>query len=879
MKYAKSALALAMFFTLGGCGGSDNSAEQPPGPVVGQEIQEREPDQQTDPVEKVGDGIIRVLSNRADLISAGDALVEIEIPAPENRDGAKLFLNGSEFSPDLVPVAEREGAVRTLVEGLSVGENELRLVLPGNGVVTQTIVNHPAGGPVFSGPQVQPWTCTNDAAIDEQCNQAPDYEIKYVPASVFDQYTANFDPQSPGISNAFVPYDPENPPAEEDVATVTTDEGMTVPFIVRVERGVLNRDRYQIMSLFQPDQPWDGTRPQAQWNGKVLIHHGGNVGVSYAMGNPPNGDISGTAPDGFEVLLGDSISVALSKGFVTLSTAQANLGHNVNLVTAAESLVMSKEHIVEQYGPIRYTIGTGCSGGAIAQQHIANAYPGIYQGLIVQCSYPDVWTTATQFADYNLLNEYFGNQVPESPDDLTGFFEALLTSDYLALQWPALYGHLPINPVVSDLAFFPSAFPDQENCPGLNGKAEVYDKVERPDGLRCGLIDYMVTQFGTRTPDAWSPNEQLLSRGFAGIPLDNVGVQYGLRALQDGTITADQFLAVNREIGGFDVDIDYQAERTVADPEALTNAYRTGAINTAENVANIPIIDLRGPDPGIAHDAYHSWQTRARIQATQGHSRNHTIWFGAFPLAGDSIYTTEALYVMDDWLSNIEADTSSNGIEERVIANKPLEARDRCLPVSSLLSEHGPFVPYTGNLLTPNPTWTQADMLSFPEFPAELGQILDIATGQVCGLDLGELGLPEIITDPLSPITDEVVSIQQLVVQTRFGTPRTVAGDDIRTLTNKCQLKPVDPADYPVNLLNGTYDSEALAREVAKIFPDGVCDYSKSPVGEVPTLTWLQYGDESDRVTGGDPLPAHEQNVAGWAAPAFEVNLSPRSDL
>ncbi|SDW28286.1 DUF6351 family protein [Marinobacter mobilis] len=877
-------LVAAVAAVLSGCGGggsdSDSSQNQVLAPVVGQETHERGgPVVDPGPVEMIANAAIQVLSNRADLVSAGDALIDIHIPQPEDRDGAKLFLNGSQIHPELVPVIDQDGVSRALVSGLAIGANELKLVLPGNGVVTANITNHPAGGPVFSGPQVEPWTCTNGAAVDDQCNQPPQYQLQYVPASTFDQYMTNFDPQSPGIPNAFVPYDSENPPADGDIATVTTDHGVTVPYIVRIETGVLNRDRYQIMSLFQPDQGWTGTHPQPQWNGKVLIHHGGNVGVSFAMGNPPNGDISGTAPDGFEGVLGDSISVALSKGFVTLSTAQANLGHNVNLVTAAESLVMSKERIVEQYGPIRYTIGTGCSGGAIAQQHIANAYPGIYQGLIVQCSYPDVWTTATQFADYNLLNEYFGNQMPESPEDLASFFETLLTSEYLLLQWPALYGHLPVNPVVSDLAFFPSAYPDQESCPGLNGKAEVYHKQDRPDGLRCGLIDYMATQFGTRTPEVWSPNEQLLSRGFGGIPLDNVGVQYGLRALQDGTITADQFLAVNREIGGFDVDIDYQAGRTVADPLALTNAYRTGAINTAENLANLPIIDLRGPDPGIAHDAYHSWQTRARLQTVQGHARNHTIWYGAFPIAGDSIYATEALYVMDDWLAGIEADNSAGGIADKVIANKPLEARDRCLSVSSLLSEHGPFVPYTGNLLTPNPTWTQADMLAFPEVPAELGQILDIMTGQVCGLELGDLGLPPIITDPLSPITSEVVAAQQLVVQTRFGTPRTVAGDSIETLANKCQLKPVDPADYPVNILNGTYDSEAMAREVATIFPDGVCDYSKPGVGTVPTQTWLQYGGEAERIVGGEPLANNADLVSGWAAPSFEVNLAPRSDL
>ncbi len=156
---------------------------------------------------------------------------------------------------------------------------------------------------------------------------------------------------------------------------------------------------------------------------------------------------------------------------------------------------------------------------------------------------------------------------------------------------------------------------------------------------------------------------------------------------------------------------------------------------------------------------------------------------------------------------------------------------------------------------------------------------MDVVTGQVCGLDLGALGLPSVITDVLSPIADEVVSAQSLIVQTRFGTPRTVAGDGIETLNNKCALKPVDPADYPANLLTGTYDPEAMAREVAKIFPDGVCDYSQPPVGAVPTETWLHYGDGTSAVIGGDPLPAHPAPVAGWASPSFQVNLHPRSAL
>lgn len=863
--FSRNALVAAVVLALAGCGGSGSDSASVSSGTGSENAQPAKPGGPKALPE--GEGEIRVLSNRADLISGGDALVEV---VAENLQDARVFLNDEDITGQFQEAGE--GAWRGLVNGLKLGSNTLEVLLErGKSRIATTITNHPKGGPVFSGPQVQPWNCTNAAAVDEACNQPPEFSFKYVPAEQFTRLFTEFDPEDPGLPDAFLPYDPENPPADEDIATITTDEGMELPFIVRVETGVLNRDRYQVMSLYQPGEEWTALAPQEQWNGKVLVHHGGNVGVSYGMGNPPNGDVSGLT-NGNELLLGDSISVALARGFVTLSTAQSNLGHNANLVTAAESLVMAKEHIVEQYGPIRYTIGTGCSGGAIAQQHVANAYPGIYQGLIVQCSYPDVWTTATQFADYNLISNYLGLQAPESPEDAPGFFEGLLNNGLLPTQWPFLYGHLPINPVVSDLAFFPAAYPDQEDCPKLPDGVEVYHPEERPGGLRCGLIDYMKSQFGERSPEVWSPNEQLLGYGFGGIPLDNEGVQYGLRALQGGLISGQQFLDLNREIGGFNVDIDYQPGRTRGDLQAITNAYRTGAINTGENFEGVPIIDLRGPDPGLAHDAYHSWQTRARIEAVQGHSLNHVIWYGAFPIAGDTVFATEALLVMDQWLAGIEQDEQGGELPEKLVRNRPDTARDRCLSLSGVTADSGLVLPLTGGLLYPDPVVPGLEYL--PTLPPEVGQILDVATGQVCGLDLGDLGLPPLVTDLLAPITEPVVELQALLVQTRFGTPRTVAGDDIRTLNNKCQLKPVDPADYPVNLTTGVLNSENFARRVAEIFPNGVCDYSKPPVGQVPTQVWLQYGNSEQVVYGGEPLPESETAVSGWASDAFEVTLS-----
>jgi Tannase-like family of unknown function (DUF6351) len=65
--------------------------------------------------------------------------------------------------------------------------------------------------------------------------------------------------------------------------------------------------------------------------------------------------------------------------------------------------------------------------------------------------------------------------------------------------------------------------------------------------------------------------------GFARRPFDNVGVQYGLKAFNDGKITFEQFVDLNRRVGGHDIDGNVTAARTVADSEALRIAFRSGS--------------------------------------------------------------------------------------------------------------------------------------------------------------------------------------------------------------------------------------------------------------------------------------------------------------
>jgi hypothetical protein len=282
-----------------------------------------------------------------------------------------------------------DGAYTGLITGLAVGENLVTARTPDGGVAQITIDNHPQGGPVFAGPQLGPYQC-QEGAKDAQCNQPPTYSFLY----------KSTDPTKPGLQ----PYDPQNPPS--DVATTTTDQGRTVPFVVRREDGMADRDRYSVLTLFTPGRSWKPWAAQQQWNHKVLVTHGGGCGASYTPGTVRLEDYAGTIPFDFPGTE-QSYVTALGKGFAVASAALNNTGHQCNLPQEAEAMMMLKERVVEAYGTIRYTIGTGCSGGSIAQHTIANAYPGIYQGLVTTCSYPDTLTAGAQFADYHLLRLYF----------------------------------------------------------------------------------------------------------------------------------------------------------------------------------------------------------------------------------------------------------------------------------------------------------------------------------------------------------------------------------------------------------------------------------------------------------------------------------------
>jgi hypothetical protein len=602
--------------------------------------------------------VIKVLSNRADLISAGDALIELLLPVGVPLYSLSIDRDGQDVTGAFA--VRSNGRTMGLVTGLANGTNVLTVrgwhVAPSS----VTIVNHPNGGPVTSGPQLQPWTCRNPDAVDAQCNQPPVYSYFYKSTDL--------------LKSGFLAYDPQNPPS--DVATTTTDEGLTAPFIVREETGYQDRDQYRIAALFQPNKPWTAMEPQPQFNHKLLINHGASCGVDYQSGGAPSvlpsSDteiplVGVSLPIGLPIdFLDDATERALGKGFAVMSTALDNSGHNCNLALQAESVIMAKERVVEQYGELRYTIGEGCSGGSLAEQWIANAYPGIYQGILPTCSFPDAWSTATQFADYHLLLAY----LLDSSKWGSGVF-------WLPTQMADVQGHLTIiNSEVSDQAQFHVAVPT-DDCSGISDEQR-YDPENNPGGVRCTIVDAAINVFGPRPPEDWSANEKKIGRGFAGFPVDNIGVQYGLSALQQSRILPAQFVDLNAKIGGLDIDTNPIPQRAAATRPALANAYRTGMINETNNLDRTAIIDCRGPDPGAFHDAYRAFALRARLDREHGDHDNQLIWEGPILIIGDNACAINSFVAMDRWLSAVEQDVSAVPLAQKIVKNKPADLGDAC---------------------------------------------------------------------------------------------------------------------------------------------------------------------------------------------------------
>jgi len=699
---------------------------------------------------------LRAVSTKPWLVTGGDLLVEVIIDESLSRAQLSMSLDGSDISDQF-----RETAATTLQALMTdIPEGDSTFLVEHRGAQLSeslNLTNYPSIGPIISGPHEQPYVCQTEqfvtvagdtlgSALDSNCSIPT--RVDYVYWSILDEV---FKP---------LPLDAETLPPE-DMGLITIMGQVIEPYIVRVETGTVNRAVYEIAMLHNPLNgsrflnPWNRS---SNWNDKLVYTHGGGCRAGWHQQGIRTGGVMRRG--------------LFEQGYALTSATLNVFGQNCNDLLASETHIMVKERFIEHYGEPVHTIATGASGGSYQSHQTADNYPGVFDGIIVSSSFPDV-TTATIFtlADSRLLHNYFSTLevetfTQEQQRAVSGFgvWESIANLSRGAARLDPLFNvETPLEDQGGEISI-----------PQL--REELYSATNLR-GIRATVYDHSVNIYGTIT-NPLDPKQNIAQR-----PLDNVGVQYGLLALNQNILTVQQFLDLNRDIGGFDRDMNHVPERHRADVQANKRAIESGRVLFGgAGLASTPVIDYRTYNDhlegGDIHMIVHQFSTRQRLVNANGHADNHVMQVGGqwgFIEGQDDLGSL--FRQMNFWIQNIQADSLEPDPAFRVVRNKPANLTDSC--------------------------WdTTGETIELVEEP--LGFNSESRCGQ------------------LYP---------------SYQSPRQVAGAPLANDIVSCQLKKIDLEDYVISFTADEY------QQLLNVFPGGVCDWSLGDSsGSRHQGTWKSFG-------------------------------------
>lgn len=684
---------------------------------------------------------LRAVSTNKDDVSGGDVLVRIKLPADVGVQDISVAAGDRDVTAAFRRV--KDGELLGLVGGLPVGKTTITVHGHRGREIdgSLTVTNYPITGPIFSGPHHQPFFCqtqqfvmpdgsTLGAALDADCAIAP--RIDYVYRSADGKW-------KPLTSRTSLP---------ADVVRTTTTAGKTVPFVVRIETRTINRGIYQSAILYDPTTERAPTpfNPPEAWNRRLVVINGfGCAGGWYVQG-AAQGSLPAPVLAQFPAEFLDA--TRLGQGYAIYSNTLQHPANNCNGVLGAETAMMSKEAFIKSYGQPLFTVSQGCSGGSYASLGYTDMVPGLFDAVLICGTFPDPLSIAINGLDGHLLARYFMTTHPGQFTDaqilaVTGFKTIKAFID-LANQ----AGRTDPVPNRQDIAGYHSAVFD----PAVPAAVR-YDPIKNLHGARPTVFDW------NRNVTGVDP-----ATGFALRPFDNVGVQYGLGALNAGAITKAQFLNLNEAVGGYDQDANYVASRSVGDLSAIKRLYQSGVhMSGAGGLKSIPILDVTGryaDDGGYHYQVFH-FAARARLAEANGNADNYVIW------RGNPVPYEQAWNAIIQWVEAYKDDAGSGDQRDKVLKNRPASVVDGCFDGTNT-------------------------------FIAER-QTLSSTPNSRC--------------NTLYP---------------SWAVPRMVAGEPVSLNVLKCVPKAIDPKDYAV-----AFTDDELAR-LRHIFPEGVCDWSKPGVNEVP---------------------------------------------
>lgn len=584
----------------------------------------------------------QVLSSRADMVSGGDVLIRVPVPLTLPPSAIRVMLGEADITSRFSVTRNRLLIAR--LTGLPVGAAKLEVWVGQERAGAINLLNHPVSGPIFSGPQEQPFLCQTmefrlpggnslGEPLDAHCSV--DTRVDY------------FYRSSAEVGVGLKPLSPEQP-EPTDIASIIL-QGESVRYIVRLQTGTVNRAIYQIATLHDPYRdesvaPWHAW---PGWNNRLVYAFGGGCNGGWNRQGSTVGDVLNR--------------YLLEQGYAIASSSLNVFGNNCNEVLAAETMAMVKERFIESVGVPKFTVGWGCSGGSYQQHFIADGYPGLLDGIVPGCSFPDLLSSIVMLHDLTLVQRYFEREdIPPFDRDQQRAVAGVATR--------ATLRHGDVQRGIKRIAvrgFVPDGLAPES----------IFDPVANPQGARLNVFAHAANFLG-RDPKS----------GASLRPLDNVGVQYGLQALRGGLISMEQFIDLNEKIGGYDDQGRPSAVRSHGSAQALAAAYRAGLLVGRGSLANVPIIDYRAyaddRDGGDLHLRYHSFAMRERLAQVSPGVANHIMFVEdmRYGLYSDrSPLLREALRQMDVWLTAVADDRGEATQAEKVRRHRPADLLDTCM--------------------------------------------------------------------------------------------------------------------------------------------------------------------------------------------------------
>ena len=556
--------------------------------------------------------------------------------------------------------------------------------------------------------------------------------------------------------------------------------------LLRVEQGTINRFIYTVVMPISIDEVGQRLR-KSRWNKRLIYQFNGGSGIGYRQGRQKAARVI------------DRQKEQLLAGYAVISSSGNKTSYTYNMLLAEDTARRVKNHFVSLYGQPLYTVGIGGSGGGLAQYLIAQNSQGILDGLIPLYSYPDMISQTTYALDCDLLNNYFTFRARRKSHWLDWQKRQTIEGMNALNNFPQRAGYLqPVNQIMA--GFVPSLPSGNSEC--INGYFGLSSFINNPrqgflrNFFHSDVVKQVKWSFWQDLAGVLGADEQ----GFGLSTWDNVGVQYGLLALLQASITVDDFIDLNSKIGSWKPQNKMTAEniwlpfgrkipfwfslwgnqnitpitqgvaqRHEGSIKAMQSAYRVGQVFIGKT--NLPIIDVRHylEEDLDMHHVSASFYSRLRIKAQNGHSDNHVIWIA------DKNFNPVALAFkqMDEWLLKL----SSNS-ELTVLDAKPNGLSDQCFSATGTVLAKGES--------TWDGTWNNK---------------------------------PEGACQKKFPM---------------YSTSRIQAGGTWSGDLFKCQLMSVKQAI--IKGIYGAVDMRPFQQRLEQIFPQGVCDYNQADQGRPSDL-------------------------------------------